>query len=240
MTLIGRIGLVLSNIILLIPVYILLLITAIMSSIGAENLKNLSNGDKAYSKMVKVTITLWVLFGGSLIFFLTLGLFIMPYLIGIPYLYGGLMFIFAIINFVLSIYLFYGANVARTSNEFKNKDKKANKAFNNLLVCGILMFVGSILMIIYGIYIIYKYSKIGGITGDIKIGSEIAPIIQPELAPLSLLVGQIADKELKSEQKLSETETKQLQDLTKLLQEQISKTKPIEQAVKMGNNILNK
>ncbi len=188
-----RLGLVFSNMAMLIPVFIILATTAVLSAIGAAKLAKLKRNDtidNARKWVNNSTIALWAIFGGVLIFSFTIGLAVLPTLVSMPYLYGGILILFALVNLTLAGMLLYGANAARTSDEYKAGDSNAKSAFNNLLICGILMVVAAIFMIGYTVYTIVKYRRGGGFTGDIAVAAEVAPLILgPEAIPISKAVG---------------------------------------------------
>lgn len=204
-----RIGLVFGNIIVMIPAIALLIASAIMSAIGSAKLKKLNQTDKvksAYKWVTMSTLILWGVLIGGLIFAFTIGLFFVT----IPYLFGGALILFALLNFVLAGFLFYGADAARTSEEYKDPTNanydNAQSAFKNLLICGIMMSSAGVFLILYAIWTIYKYSKAGGLTGDValvgKYGGEIAAAVgQPEFAIPLQTIGGMAEKRLSDSQR---------------------------------------
>ena len=215
----ARISLVAGNIAMLIPVFILLLVSAIMSAIGASNLAKLDQSKEvknAHKLVSWSTVALWVLFGGGFVFASTIGLFIIPWMITIPYLYGGAMILFALINLVIAGILFYGANVAHTSKDYKNSDA-AKSAYSNLLVCGILMVLGAIFMVGYSVFTMHKYRKAGGVTGDVAVAAQYGKYVAPEFAPALAVVGGAAEQQLsdsqKAELKQRSSQAEQLQQL---------------------------
>lgn len=199
-----RVGLVVGNIMVMIPAIVLLIASAIMSAIGASKLNKLEKTDKvknAYKWTTLTTLILWGIFVGGIIFAFTFGLFIMA----IPYLFGGGLILMSLLNFVLAGFLFYGADAARTSAEYKDETNKNNNAaksaYKNLLICGIMMVSAGIFLILYSAWTIYKYSKAGGLTGDIALvgqyGGDIAAAVgQPQFAVPLQAVGGIAQKSL--------------------------------------------
>jgi len=219
----SRFGLVLGNIAMLLPVFIILITSAIMSAIGAANLAKLKDQNEsvknAHKLVTNSTIVLWALFGGGLLFAFTIGLILIPWLITIPYLYGGIMIIFAIINLVLAGILFSGANTARTSKDYKDSNPAAKAAYNNLLICGILMVVSAVFIIGYAVYTIYKYHKMGGVTSDVALASEIGKVVAPEYAVPLAAAGEAAKARLSEaqQQKVQENvaQASQLQALFK-------------------------
>ena len=205
MGLTGRIGIVFSNSLIIIPVFILLLVTAIMTSIGAAKLDDLTGTSTAHQWVSWSTVALWILFVGGLGFMFTIGLFIIPWVVTIPYLFGGALSIFGVVNLAIAGILFYGANAARTSPEYKDTSDSnhdnAKTAFNTLLISGLMMTIASLLMFGYSAFTIYKYHKEGGLTGDValvgKYGGDIATLTgQPELAIPLQTAGGMAKRSL--------------------------------------------
>jgi len=205
-----RIGLVFTNIAILIPVFILLLVSAIVSSIGAAKMATLKEStlETAHKYVTWSTVSLWVLFVGSLVFSFTIGLLIIPWLITIPYLYGGVMIMFALINLVIASILFYAANSIRTSQDYIKGTPDAKSAFNYILSSGIMMLISAIFMVGYSVWSIYKYRKAGGLTGDIVIATELAPLVLgPEAAPISTAIGSVAKSALSEGQQTAAVKT---------------------------------
>ncbi len=199
----SRIGLVFSNLAMLIPVFILLIASAIMSSIGAAKIASLNDQDavaNAHKYVTMSTVLLWIIFAGGFVFSFTIGLFIIPYLITIPYLYGGIMIMFALLNFVIAGILFYAANAVRGSKDYQDGTDDAKSAFNNCLITGIMMVIAAIFMIGYALFSIHKYRKAGGLRGDIAVGAEIGAVLQPEFAPVLGVVGAAAREGLTESQ----------------------------------------
>ncbi len=193
----SRIGIVFSNIAILIPVYILLIVSAIMSSIGAAKIASLDDQAAvatAHKYVTNSTILLWLLFAGGLVFSFTIGIFIIPWLVTIPYLYGGVMILFSILNLVISGLLFYSANAVRLSTDYKNGTDDAKSAYTMCLSTGLMMVITAIFLIAYSAFTIYKYHKGGGLRSDIVVGSEIGAIVAPEFAPILGVVGTAAKK----------------------------------------------
>ncbi len=197
--LVSRMGIVFANMVILIPVFAVLLASAIMSSIAAVKINKLQDQSdsvkKAYKFTTGSTITLWILSVGSLVFSFTIGLFIIPWLVGIPYLYGAVMFIFAIINLVMAGIFFYNTNAIRKSIDYKNAEENAKSAFKYCLSIGLMMLFAALFMIGYAIWSVYKYHKGGGLAGDINIALEVAPLLIPgvgEVAVGSEVLGGIA------------------------------------------------
>jgi hypothetical protein len=182
----GRIGLVFTNVAILIPVYIVLLVSAILSSIIAGKLSKFTDQSDSIKTVRKYvgwsTTILWILFVGSLIFFFTIGFLIIPYLVSVPYFYGTLMLLFAIGNIVLSGYFFYTTNIIYKSKDYTSGSSDAKSAFKYSLSVGLMMLFASIFMIWYAIWSMRAYHKEGGLTGDISIAAELAV---PELAPFA-------------------------------------------------------
>lgn len=198
-----RISIIVGNVAMMFPVYILLLVTAIMSSIGQSHLDKLAKTSSttfAYNLVQKTTIALWILFAGGLVFSFTFGLFIIPAIVSIPYLYGGIMILFAILNMYLAGTLFYGANAARISDEFKNGNTHAKESFKTLVICGILMVVTSVFMFGYSMYTMTSYNRQGGVTGDIAMIADAGQIAAPQFAPILGVVGAAAKQNLSTDQ----------------------------------------
>ena len=170
MSIADRLGLVVKNVLVLIPVFIVIVVSAILSAVGAKNLSELDDSNKNVeraSKMVtNITIALWSILVIGFILTSIIGLFI----IQIPYLYGTAMIIYSLVNLALAGILFYASWAIRTSTEYKDpkniKNVNAQSAFNNLLICGILMLVAAIFTFIYAIYIMQAYSAQGGLSAD--------------------------------------------------------------------------
>ncbi len=227
----ARIGLIAGNMAMLIPVFILLLVSAIMSAIGAANLAKLDDQSKTVKNAHKLvswtTVALWVIIGGGFVFSFTLGLFIIPMVINIPYLYGGVMILFALLNLMLAGILFYGANAARTSKDYKAGSKDAKSAYSNLLVCGILMVLGAIFMIGYSVFTIHKYRKGGGVAGDVALVGKYGKYVAPEFAPAFAVVGSAAEQQLSESQKAEleqrSAQAGQLQQLSGPIQQATAK-----------------
>ena len=205
----SRIGIVFANIAALIPVFIVLLLSAIMSSEGASKLAKLNGVSEAHKWVTLSTIGLWVLFGGGLVFAFTFGLFLIPWLVTVPYLYGAVLVLLAIVNIVFAGIFFYGANKARLNKAYKDTSsanhKDAKSAFKTLLICGLMMTFGAVFMFGYSIFAIVHYRKGGGITGDVALagryGSQIAMAAgQPEFAVPLQQVGGMAEQRLSGNQ----------------------------------------
>lgn len=145
-----------SNILVLIPIFIVLVSAASMSSNGGSKLLKLSKQTKkikkAHEYVVRVTVALWILVILSGIILIFTGL-----VATIPYLYGGVMIAYAIINIVFAGMIFYGADAARTSEDYKDGKENAESAFKTLLFCGLLMLLMSLFLIIYSVHTIRKY-----------------------------------------------------------------------------------
>jgi len=214
----SRIGIVFANIAVLIPVFILLIVSAIMSSIGAAKIASLKDQDAvgtAHKYVTTSTVLLWLLFAGSIVFSFTIGLFIIPWIVTIPYLYGGVMIIFAILNLVIAGLLFYSANAVRKSKDYKDGTNDAKSAYNNCLITGIMMVIAAIFMIAYSAFTIYKYRKAGGVRADIVVGAEVGAIVAPEFAPVLAAVGAAARKDLPQRQQ--EEQARQVSSAKSLL-----------------------
>ena len=171
-----------------------------MSSVGAAKLTKLEQSDvvkNAHKMVTTSTVVLWVLFAGSLLFAFTLGLFFIPWMINIPYLYGTVMVLFALLNLAISGIMFYGANAARTSKEYKADNADAKSAYNNLLGCGIMMTVAAVFMVGYAVFTVHKYHKAGGISADVALAGKYGgTVLAPELAVPLAAVGKTAEGQL--------------------------------------------
>lgn len=166
----GRLGLLVKNILVLIPVFIVIVVSAILSSVGATNFAQLDpsneNVKRASQFVTNITIALWSILVVGFILTGVIGIFI----IQIPYLYGGALIIYSLVNLVFAGILFYAAWAARTSSEYTKPDdpkhEQAQIAFNNMLICGVLMLVAAIFTFIYAVYVMNAYSEMGGLSAD--------------------------------------------------------------------------
>ena len=167
-----RIGIIAANIAILIPVFTVLIASAVMSSMVAVKIKKLTDQNISVKKALKYatrsTIALWILSVGSILFSFT---------IGIPYLYGVIMIIFAIINLVIAGIFFYTCIVIRKSTDYKNNTENAKSAYKYSLIIGLMLLCAAIFMIGYAVWSINKYIKGGGLSGDLALAAKIAPIV---------------------------------------------------------------
>jgi hypothetical protein len=177
MSLGSRAGIVFGNAILLVPVFVLLIVSAIMTSISAANINKLPDTSQIYRYTRNITVTLWVLFGASIVFMFTIGILVLPMLVAYPYLYGFIMILFAILNISLAGILFYVSTKVKSNPKY-NTDE-GQKAYKNSLIPAILMLSAGIFMFIYSVYSIYKYRKLGGMTADMQLVSQF---VAPEFA----------------------------------------------------------
>lgn len=168
----SRIGLVFVNFLTFIPLIALLLAAAIMSSIGAANLAKLSDqNDKvknAYKWTTGSTVFLWISFAVSIV-----SVLIIPTIASFPYLYGIATGTYILFDIALAGIFFYAADAARTSKDYKDGDADAKMAFNMFLSIGIIMLIAAILLGIYTFWGIKKYRKEGGLTSDVRLGTQI-------------------------------------------------------------------
>ena len=205
----GRLSVVFTNVLILIPVFILLLASAIIATKDLSTLKKVKE-ETAAKWMRVVEIALWILFAGGLVFSFTIGIILIPWVITIPYLHGFVLVTLGIINFLASIVFFYAANAIRGSDAYKKEDDKNHArdvaGFKRLVGGGVAMLLASLFMVIYSVVTIISYHRGGGLTGDAalvgKYGGDIAMLAgQPELAiPLQALGG-AAEKNLNEGQK---------------------------------------
>ena len=203
MGLFGRLGLLLGNSALIIPVFILILISAILTSVASSKLQKKYNSEEI-SKWVKAsTISLWSLFIGGLIIMFTMGVIVVT----IPYLFNGGLIIFSLLNISIAGILFYAYNQIKKNPDYNEEDKST---LNLMLASGIIQIISGILLLIYSIYSIHKYRKGGGVTGDVALvgeyGGDIAMALgQPEIAIPLQTIGQAA------KQNLNQNEQQELQ-----------------------------
>jgi hypothetical protein len=205
MSIAHRIGVVLLNILILFPAYLLLVISAIMSSVTAADIAKLKDQNpgvkNAHKWVTTVTIMLWLLSAGMIGFSMTLGLVVIPWLVSVPYLYGFIMILFSLLNLAIAGILFYAANVVQKSEDYKNGDKTAKEAFKSSLTIGLLMVGASLFLLGYSVYTISSYYSAGGITGDIVMAAKVAPAIVPEIGAPAAAIGALAQQGLTSGQK---------------------------------------
>lgn len=177
----GRLGLILANWAVLIPVAVLSFVAAIYAAKGTKNLNNLTDQNATVersSKGVKImTILLWV-FGGVIGIGLVLGgWIILPWLTNIPYIFGGVMIMFSLFAAACAGLFFYGALAAKKSTDYQNNTTEAQDAYKSLLTGGILLTVTAVLLTGYSIWGIWYYKKIGGLKGDALYVAEVAPYV---------------------------------------------------------------
>jgi hypothetical protein len=203
MGLAGRIGMVLLNVAVLIPVYIFLLISAILTSKIVTHLKALEQTEEVKgitTTVGHVRIALWALFIGGLVFSFTFGIVLIPLIVEIPYLYAFVLTLLGVVNAVLAGFLFYNAYKLRKIAGYDSSEE-AQSAYKRLLVCGGLMIGASLFMFGYSVVTVYRYRGSGGLTGDAalvgKYGGDLAMAAgQPEIGiPLQAL-GSAAQKNL--------------------------------------------
>jgi len=179
----SRIRMIIISFIVMIPLFILLLASAIVSSIAQEGLSELKDQNSSIKnahKYVKYcTITLWVLFALSV-----LGSVWTVFIASMPYIYAMIMGVFIIVNLVVAGVFFYAANAVRESKDYKEGTKESKKVFSELIGIGVAMVVASGLLFVYIIWNIHKYRKEGGLTGDIGYISEAGMVVAPEFAPV--------------------------------------------------------
>lgn len=192
----NRLSSILLNLIIMLPLIILLLASAIISSISANDVKSLgSEMNKVYKMITYSTLILWATFGISL-----LGSIFVSMFASWPYLFAGLMFIFVILNVSLAGVFFYSVNKISNTASYKKKDSKAVRAHKNLLGIGIAMVISSILVIIYTFWDIYRYRKEGGLSGDVVLTAQAIPYIAPQFAPIAAVVEPYAQQQLNPQQ----------------------------------------
>jgi len=170
----SRIGLVALNFAILLPVFAVLLTSAILSSIIQNNLKKFTDTSVAqvatYIKRLKWT--LWILTVGGILFFI-FGIILLPTLMLITYLYSFLTILLAIGYLVISGYFFYASVIISKSTDYKNKTAESDTAYKDCVRAGLLMMFAGIFMIGYAVWSSFHYYKIGGIKADI--GYIVAP-----------------------------------------------------------------
>jgi hypothetical protein len=196
----SRFGLIFTNFAILMPVFIVLIVTAITTSIASAKINSLKDQTEAIKKSYKyvtlTTIALWCLFAGGIFG----GIFFIPFLALFPYLFGGIMFLFAIINMVMAGVMFYAAISVKNTSDYKNNNNDAKSAYNQSVYSGLGLMFASIFMVGYSIWSIYHYNKIGGLTGDVAIAAQIVPFVAPEFAIPASMAGQYAQQQLGQQQ----------------------------------------
>jgi len=179
----SRIGMIITNFLIMIPLFILLLASAIISSMAQESLSKLADQSDAiknsHDYVRYCTITLWVLFAIAFLGNIFIGM-----VASIPYLYAFIMGIFIVVNLTIAGIFFYSANNVRNSSDYKQNTDASITLFRQLLGIGIIMVVSSMLLLFYIIWGIRKYHKEGGVAGDVGYISEAGMVIAPELAPV--------------------------------------------------------
>ena len=179
----SRIGMIFTNFIIMIPLFILLIASAIISSIAQSNIADLADQNpsikNAHNLIRYSTITLWILFAIAILGNAVIGL-----VASIPYLYAMIMGVFILVNIAVAIVFFYSANAVRNSQDYKDNKEKALTLFKQLIGIGITMVVSAGLLLIYIFWGIHKYRKEGGLTGDIGYISEAGMVVAPEFAPV--------------------------------------------------------
>lgn len=183
MSLGSRLGMIVTNFLTMIPLFILLIASAIMSSITQNGLSKLSDQNKdiqnAHRFVKYCTITLWILFAIALLGNAFIGL-----VAALPYLYAMIMGVFMLVNFSVAGVFFYAANSVRNSADYKKGSADAETLFKQLIGTGIAMVISCALLFIYIFWGIHKYRKQGGLTGDIGYVSEAGMFVAPEFAPV--------------------------------------------------------
>ena len=197
----SRIEFILVNVLILIPVFMIILASAIMSKRAVAAMKSVSGIDKEVEYVKAAEMTLWILFVGGLAFMFTIGMFIMPWLVTIPYLFGIVMMVFAIGNLALAAIMFYSAAKVSKTTAYTSKNKQALSAHKDLMITGIIMTVSALFVIGYTVFAIHKYRKGGGLRGDMALvgryGGDIAMAAgQPEFAVPLQAMGQRAEQGL--------------------------------------------
>ena len=171
-----RVASIFTNFILLIIIFIILFIIAIMSSVILDKMKKIKDQTPIVTALKNIKFLkkyFWIFVVGSLIFFLTIGFFLTPWLISFPYIFGILIIIFSLINLVISGFYFSISSAISKTNDFKKNSEDATKAHHSCIVVGTILLILSLFLIIYSIWTIYDYYKYGGLKSDIKLGTKL-------------------------------------------------------------------
>lgn len=187
-----RVGMIFLNLVILIPVLIMLVVTSILTGKLTDDLKTVEeveNVDEIIYYLNAIKYTLWGITAMCVLFVFTL-----PLVTAIPYLYGFVMITLSLALLTIASYYFYLFYTIRGNRDSKD-------AVNKLIASGSMMAATAIFLIVYSIYTIRKYSKSGGVTGDVAVVGDLAFVLgQPEIGVPLKAIGEVAKGDLTAEQ----------------------------------------
>jgi hypothetical protein len=168
-----RFGLTIASTILYVIGILTFFINAILNTIIITRLKGYSDYSEnkklqnAYGTCLGITITLWI----SFVLFLGVSLFLGP-ISNIPYISAITLSIFSIFNIATLI-----TSILILINVKSSKDDPNSAVDNSLIGSIVLNSIVTITFIIYSIYGVITYKKLGGISSDIELAINIATLV---------------------------------------------------------------
>lgn len=172
---------IIINLLILIPIYIMLFVAAVFSSIISAKLAGLDDIGSAYGWSIWASVALWI----SVIFIFLPALIFISTIVGLSaYIFVTFLALVIILNLIIiGFYTYVIVKVLGSS------DSDTSSAFWYSSILITFLSISSLGMLLYSIWSIKDYRRCGGARGDVKYtledSSKVAEYVAPLAAPIA-------------------------------------------------------